>query len=342
MTGIIPRLVEAGAAVVSVIGLAKNTGKTVTLNTLAEEAHEAGLKTAFVSFGRDGEAVDAITRLNKPRIRVFPGSLFVTAEGFINPAVVDTAAEEGTGIHTVFGEVKVYTCGAAGGRAELIGINKVSTLRTTLDLLKGRANLVLIDGALDRRSSAVPVFSDACVLAAGAVLGRTEEAVVRHTEAALARLRVPAVEDPALRAAAESLYAEDRAGVVLFGGDILKPEDPAAAAADPSVKALILRGALTDAGVLPLLQRRRPKELAVVVKDPTRIFLSGRVMKRLENRNIRVQVLKPVRVVALTVNPVRPFGEPMDSARLVETFRSLHPDLICCDVMADRQGLSIT
>lgn len=338
MTGIIDRLVESGATTVSVIGLAKNTGKTVTLNTLASEARAAGLTTAFVSFGRDGEVVDAITRLDKPRIHVFPGSLFVTAEGFINPAAVDVVAESGTGIRTVFGEVKIYTGGPSGGRVELIGINRVSTLTAVLAMVRPKADLVLIDGALDRRSSAVPVFSDACVLATGAVLGKTEESVVHHTEDALARLRLPGVDDPALRAGAEELYGGDTGGIVLAGGEVRTLQDAVAGFVEnPGAVALVLRGALTDKTVEPLMHQRRSREATLVVKDATRVFLSGRAMLRLSKRNIQISVLNSVNVVALTVNPTRPYGPTMDSARLVSALTDKYPELICCDVMAGSQ-----
>ena len=53
---------------VSIIGLAKNAGKTVTLNYLIEEAINLNIKTGIASTGRDGENIDLVTKTQKPAI----------------------------------------------------------------------------------------------------------------------------------------------------------------------------------------------------------------------------------------------------------------------------------
>ncbi len=339
MTRFMDRIARAEAKTISVIGLAKNTGKTVTLNTLAEEAYGSGLKTALVSFGRDGEAVDAITRLDKPRIRVFPGSLFVTSERFLNPAVVDVEDKTGTGITSVFGEACIYTAGPSGGLVELIGINTVSSLKNITSVLENQVDLVLIDGALDRRSSALPVFSDACIISTGAVLGKDEKAVIKRTEEAITKLRLPGTDDHSLNETARSLYGLHQNGIVFPGNEVVQKEEGAeaviACAADTSARALILRGALTDRLAEPLLHRKNRDELIILLKDATRLFLSYRYMTMLKNRHVVLRVLDPVHILALTVNPTRPFGAAMDSAYLLSAFRETYPELLCCNVRTD-------
>jgi len=46
--------------IIAVIGLAKNTGKTVTLNKILREIHAAERSFGVTSIGRDGEPFDAI------------------------------------------------------------------------------------------------------------------------------------------------------------------------------------------------------------------------------------------------------------------------------------------
>ena len=53
---------------VSLVGLSKNAGKTVTLNRLIRAAAGLGIPLGLLSTGRDGEPVDAVTELPKPRI----------------------------------------------------------------------------------------------------------------------------------------------------------------------------------------------------------------------------------------------------------------------------------
>ena len=45
---------------VSIVGMAKNAGKTTALNYLLEEAYDEGLRMGVTSTGRDGETSDLV------------------------------------------------------------------------------------------------------------------------------------------------------------------------------------------------------------------------------------------------------------------------------------------
>ncbi len=47
--------------VVSVVGMAKNAGKTVTLNEIINQSMESGTLLGLTSIGRDGETQDVVT-----------------------------------------------------------------------------------------------------------------------------------------------------------------------------------------------------------------------------------------------------------------------------------------
>ena len=64
----------------SITGMAKNTGKTVTLNYLLEQLRLRGKVVAVTSNGIDGEKTDQVTQTEKPEIELYEGSLFVTSE----------------------------------------------------------------------------------------------------------------------------------------------------------------------------------------------------------------------------------------------------------------------
>ncbi|MBA7549071.1 hypothetical protein ES705_41544 [subsurface metagenome] len=54
--------------VLGILGTAKNTGKTTTTSTLLKIANNRNLSVGITSIGYDGEDVDNITGLPKPRI----------------------------------------------------------------------------------------------------------------------------------------------------------------------------------------------------------------------------------------------------------------------------------
>ena len=53
---------------ISIVGMAKNAGKTTALNYLLEEAMDEGLRLGVTSTGRDGEGTDVVTGTDKPRV----------------------------------------------------------------------------------------------------------------------------------------------------------------------------------------------------------------------------------------------------------------------------------
>jgi len=65
---------------ISIIGLAKNAGKTVALNYLIDEANKFNVITGITSTGRDGESIDLVTKTQKPTIFVTEGMYVATAK----------------------------------------------------------------------------------------------------------------------------------------------------------------------------------------------------------------------------------------------------------------------
>ena len=53
---------------ISIVGMAKNAGKTTALNYLIEEAMDEGVRLGITSIGRDGETQDLVTGTEKPQI----------------------------------------------------------------------------------------------------------------------------------------------------------------------------------------------------------------------------------------------------------------------------------
>ena len=52
----------------SIVGMAKNAGKTTAMNFLIEEAMDEGVALGITSIGRDGESQDLVTGTEKPKI----------------------------------------------------------------------------------------------------------------------------------------------------------------------------------------------------------------------------------------------------------------------------------
>ncbi|TVQ19713.1 MAG: hypothetical protein EA382_16050, partial [Spirochaetaceae bacterium] len=132
---------------IAVVGLAKNAGKTTTLNALTAQASGAGMRVAICSIGRDGEREDILTRLPKPAITVPSGSYCVTTDRLAGGLELIEPIDQ-TG---VLGRPGVYRCPAGSGphgrTVELVGMNRITVARAALSVLDRLTDLVFIDGA---------------------------------------------------------------------------------------------------------------------------------------------------------------------------------------------------
>ena len=61
-------LFENEYKIISIVGMAKNAGKTVTMNHLIQEMAQKHVVVGLTSIGRDGERQDIVTKTYKPLI----------------------------------------------------------------------------------------------------------------------------------------------------------------------------------------------------------------------------------------------------------------------------------
>lgn len=152
------------APVIGIAGTAKNTGKTTALNALLREADPHHARVAVTSIGYDGESIDTVTFLSKPRVFLPSGSIATTSTACVPVHGWDLL--ETTGFHTALGDVVIVQC-IDPGPIVLAGPNKRSELA---EVVRGmrlyEPELILIDGALNR--IAPLSVADGIVVATGA------------------------------------------------------------------------------------------------------------------------------------------------------------------------------
>ena len=153
-------------SVVGILGTAKNTGKTTTTNTLLDNAIQNRLSIGLTSIGYDGEDLDNITELPKPRIRGVKGMLIATAERCLTAGTAQIRPIVRTPLKTPLGDIVIGRV-VEEGLVVLAGPNKGRDLNTLLQGINElECNLTFVDGALNRL---VPLMeTEALVLATGA------------------------------------------------------------------------------------------------------------------------------------------------------------------------------
>lgn len=342
----------ASASRLALVGLAKNTGKTVALAALLRELEQASRTVGVTSVGRDGEEHDVIDfRIVKPRVELAAGSLVATTDSLLRASGIPSELLEKTGVRTPLGEVVLARLNGPGA-IEVAGPSGAAEIRRVADSMLGLgAEQVLIDGAIDRRAASSPDVADGLVMSTGAILSEQIEEVVARTVEAVELVRLPGLSaDPAT-----SSKIRELAGREDLGSGLLLPENPDEFAplpprfvltAEPTQidrflregitpRRLLIPGAVPEAflnGLVPFVRRTR-EGLTVIVSDPTRVFIAERSVGFYARAGLAIETLNRIDLRALTVNPQAPQSHTLDSGRLRSMLTDAIPGLAIFDVL---------
>ena len=302
----------SGVRSLAVVGLVKNAGKTTVVNALmANCAQRFGL----TSLGLDGERTDHLTGLAKPSIAPPKGTLVATTRGSLERSRYAMETLEELPFHTPLGRVLIGEA-KGDGAIEVSGPTTLAELRVTVERLQALgADQVIVDGAINRIGSASPRVSDGVVVATGGMVGDTLDDVLETTNGAIDLLTLPGVGPETRKLVAEHAAAGSRA-VAFTGGGVAHPLELATVVGEGVTVAreverlgadtLLVSGALTQEFVDDFTRVLPPRtELRVIVRDATVLVLPPAMVGRFLRRGIRLEVLTPLRVLALTVNPFR-------------------------------------
>ena len=166
---------------ISIVGMAKNAGKTTALNYLIEEAMDEGLQLGITSTGRDGETTDLVTGTDKPRVYLYEDTIVSVPTQLYELAEAGLEIVQKSNYRTSIGELLLCRV-ADSGYVQIAGpVATADTKKMCAEMFGLGCELILIDGAIDRKSIASPETSDAIILATGAVLSRNLKKVVEDT-----------------------------------------------------------------------------------------------------------------------------------------------------------------
>lgn len=323
----------------SIVGMAKNAGKTTALNFLIEEAIDEGIQLGITSTGRDGESQDLVTGTEKPRVYLEEDMLVAVPTLLYDLADAGLEVVKKTKYSTAIGELLICRVKDAG-YVQVAGpvINAEQKLLCR-DMLQLGCSLILIDGAIDRKSIASPDTSDAIILSTGAVLSRKMNKVVEETAHVVNLYRTPELEEGVIRDAITENNFDDK--IMLVGGDgKIKKLDLATGlgaakeingAIDEDTRYIYIPGAFTNS-VISDISLKNLKQVQFVLKDPTKIFVNAMDWGIFRKKGLRVSVLKNIEIAAITVNPWAPAGYTFDNRFLLEEMQKAIPDIPIIDV----------
>ena len=319
----------------SIVGLEKNTGKTECLKYVLDRLPVQTKRIAVTSIGIDGETVDQVTRTQKPEIVLREGMYFGTSETHYRQRRLVSELIDVSDENTSLGRV-VTARALTGGKILLSGPSSASSLRRWMgDMRRLGIDLVIIDGALSRMSSASPAVSQSMILATGAAYSANINTLVSKTAHVVDLVNLELTSEKnrdTLSLLDKGLWFIDKQGE-------LHPLDTMTSLSKDihfqgmeDCETLYVAGALVDGFLEKVRKNKNLKQVELVVRDFTKIFVTPQQFRLLIKAGGRISVLQKSKLIAVTVNPTSPSGYVLDSdtlcARLSEAIRLPVYDLI--------------
>lgn len=306
----------------SIVGLEKNVGKTECLNYILLRLPLEHKKIAVTSIGIDGENKDQVTATKKPEIFLREGMYFSTAEAHYRnrrlvSELMEITSERSSLGRIVTGKVKV------GGKVLISGPSSGPSLkrwiRSTREL---GVDITIIDGAISRLSSASPAISKAMVLSTGAAYSSNMNTLVQKTKFVVELINLPLAEDNIIEVfdpVENGVWGMDMEGNVI---DFGLTSSLAVASLDKDItkgmRYIFAAGALTDRFLNLVANSGNIKNVTLLVRDFTKIFVNEMLYRNFVSRGGRILVLQKSKLVAVCVNPTAPNGYVLDSDVLCE------------------------
>lgn len=322
----------------SIVGMAKNAGKTTALNYLIEEADDEGIRLGITSTGRDGETQDLVTGTEKPKVYLCEDTVVSVPTQLYDLADAGLEIVKKSDYRTSIGDLLLCRV-ADSGYVQIAGpVATAHTKKMCQEMFEMGCELILIDGAIDRKSIASPETSDAIILSTGAVLSRNLKKVIEDTAHIVELYSLPELEDCKARQLITEHMDEDR--IMVIKGDWVEILDLTTGlgssrfideAIDDDTDYVYIPGAFTNS-VIADINPSKLKRVNFVLKDPTKIFINQMDWGQLRKKKFKVSVMKNIKVAAVTVNPIAPSGYSFDHQVLRDAMQKALADIPVIDV----------
>lgn len=303
----------------SIIGLEKNTGKTETLKYVLDRLPVDKKRIVVTSIGIDGETTDQVTLTQKPEIVLREGMFFGTSEMHYRQRRLVSELIDVSDVTTSLGRV-VTAKALTGGKILLSGPASTVGLRQWMaDMRRFDIDLVVIDGALSRMSSASPAVSQSMILATGAAYSANLPTLVQKTAFVVDLINLPLTDGEDIRRLLpleKGVWWTDGDGQLheLYGLTSLAKEIRFDGM--EQCRQLYVAGALVDGFLEKVRKNKNLRQTEIVVRDFTKIFVTPLQFRTFLKSGGSIHVLQKSQLLAITVNPTSPSGYVLDSDML--------------------------
>lgn len=312
---------------ISFVGMEKNAGKTQTLNYVLSRLRTFSKTIALTSIGVDGETLDIVTNTSKPEIEIYPNTTFITSQALYPQREIVSAIEEVSNQTTALGRL-IQARAITQGKILLAGPSDTISLKKLIEKLEKNIDLILIDGALSRKTFGSPSITQAMILSTGASLSASLNVVVKKTKFIYQMTQLPQYEGKfaeQLQQIENGIYAITDEGIVDLEIPSLMMIDKYKDKIFACGKKLFVAGALNDKFIQFLKIQKNPQEIEIIIKDFTKIFSNEDNTLQYLSKGGKIKVLDKANLIAITANPISPTGYHFNNEEMLDALRKEIP-----------------
>jgi len=294
----------------SIIGMQKNAGKTTVLNHILQT--NSNKRIAITSIGRDGEKLDSVFKVAKPRIFVKQGMFVLSTDDCLKNSDCRVEIFKNYNIKTPLGEIVLGRV-IDDGYVDLAGPSTIKETEAIYNDIKSEIDLFIVDGAFSRKQFASSHFIEGVILVTGASYSEHMMKTVEDTHFVYKML--------SLKKTKKRVKKHLKNPVTILGS-IDKPLDlntslgsgyEIASNIDSNTKGMVIKGAFTETIAEALIKSRHKfSSLKVYLLDGTKAFLDNDIFKKLKKINVHIEVINEMKLLYVAYNPYSPLGYEYD------------------------------
>ncbi|MBZ9606489.1 hypothetical protein G9F73_001370 [Clostridium estertheticum] len=314
---------------VSIIGMNKNVGKTTTLNHILREAR-GEISLGLTSIGRDGEELDQVTATEKPKIYIEEGTIIATAKQCLLNSDITREILKTTGFNTPMGEIII--CRALSDGYVDLGGPSVNSYMTLIcdDLKRFGSELVIVDGALNRKTFASPSITNATILSTGAALSKSMDKVIEETSHTVKLLSLENEKNNEVLNLANEVLRIGRIGIIRKDNTIKMLDAITALGSSKEIveflnenaSYVVIKGVVSDNLLEDIMtSTNKYKGVIFLVEDGTKLFLTRETLYKFKKQGGIIKTINPINIVCVTSNPKSPYGYEFDKHKFLDGLR---------------------
>lgn len=300
--------------VIGIVGTAKNTGKTTVLSFILNYFSKLNLNIAISGIGFDGEEIDNITLLPKPRLYMESNIIAITSEKCLINSDVKYELLRRTKIYTALGEILIVKI-IRPGLLVFAGPNKKSDLERIVDLVRDYdCKYFFVDGSLNRISPMSIV--DRIIFTTGASRNTDSKALVKEMRIIEKIFSLNKI-DKDLIPNKRIQIRFDKSVETIESTSLASVEDvnKIVTAIGSPFASISIPGFITSSGITNLCKSLYAKyaiDYKIILNSPIHLLLSSDLesldftLSTIENSRCKIEYSNKPELVAVTINPFYP------------------------------------